>query len=57
LLAREGVRVPVRCLGIADRIWDHGSQGSLRKQNGLSVEHLTETARSVLRVGTPAGVS
>ena len=41
LLAREGVQTPVRCLGITDRIWDHGSQGSLRKQTGLSVEHLT----------------
>ncbi len=44
LLAREGFRIPVHTIGIPDRIFDHASQESLRKQAGIDVQDLVEAA-------------
>jgi 1-deoxy-D-xylulose-5-phosphate synthase len=57
LLAREDMQIPVKVLGIPDRFFDHASQSSLRKQAGLSVEHVVEAARSVVRQPAPVTTS
>jgi 1-deoxy-D-xylulose-5-phosphate synthase len=44
LLAREGVQIPVQVIAIPDRIFDHASQDSLRKQAGIEVQDLVEAA-------------
>ena len=44
LLAREQIQVPVQVIGIPDRIFDHASQDSLRKQAGIDVRDIVETA-------------
>jgi 1-deoxy-D-xylulose-5-phosphate synthase len=49
LLAREGLQLPVKVLGIPDRFFDHASQSSLRKQAGLSIQVVVEAGRSVTR--------
>ncbi|MEX1158143.1 MAG: 1-deoxy-D-xylulose-5-phosphate synthase [Thermomicrobiales bacterium] len=49
LLSREELQVPVKVLGIPDRFYDHASQSSLRKQAGLTIEHVVEAARSITR--------
>ena len=48
-MAREGMQLPVKVLGIPDRFYDHASQSSLRTQAGLTIEHVVEAARSVTR--------
>jgi 1-deoxy-D-xylulose-5-phosphate synthase len=50
LLAREDVRLPVRCIGVPDRIFDHGSQSQLRKDAGIDAESIAEQALAL--VGT-----
>jgi len=55
LLMREGVRVPVRCLGIPDRIFDHASQNALRKRAGLTADGLVDAALAL--VGQPLAVT
>lgn len=42
LLMREGINIPVHCIGIPDHIFDHASQESLRDQAGISVRDLVE---------------
>ena len=49
LLAREGLQLPVKVLGIPDRFFDHASQSSLRNQAGLTIEHVVEAAKAVTR--------
>jgi len=49
LLAREGIQVPVKVLGIPDRFFDHASQTSLRRQAGLDVEHVVAAAKSIVK--------
>ena len=44
LLVREGVQIPMQLLGIPDRIFDHASQDSLRKQAGIEIQDLVEAA-------------
>lgn len=44
LLVREGVQVPVHIIGIPDRIFDHASQDSLRKQAGIDIQDIVEAA-------------
>ncbi len=44
LLVREGVQIPMQVLGIPDRIFDHASQDSLRKQAGIEIQDLVEAA-------------
>jgi 1-deoxy-D-xylulose-5-phosphate synthase len=48
LLSREGIQVPTACVGIPDRIFDHGSQTQLRKDAGLDAETITERAMKLL---------
>jgi 1-deoxy-D-xylulose-5-phosphate synthase len=48
LLMREGLRLPVRCLGIPDRIFDHGSQNTLRKHAGLTAHELAGAAAQLV---------
>jgi 1-deoxy-D-xylulose-5-phosphate synthase len=48
LFAREGVHIPVKVLGIPDRFFDHASQSSLRKQAGLSMDHVIRAAREAV---------
>jgi 1-deoxy-D-xylulose-5-phosphate synthase len=57
LLAREGLQLPVQVLGIPDRFFDHASQSSLRKQAGLTTEHVVEAARVVTRQPAAAVVN
>jgi 1-deoxy-D-xylulose-5-phosphate synthase len=48
LFAREGVRVPVQLLGVPDRFLDHASQSSLRRQAGLSHDHVVAAAQQLV---------
>jgi 1-deoxy-D-xylulose-5-phosphate synthase len=48
LLAREDVRLPVRCIGVPDRIFDHGSQSQLRKDAGIDAETIAEQALALV---------
>jgi 1-deoxy-D-xylulose-5-phosphate synthase len=48
LLAREGIQSPVTCLGVPDRFFDHASQGSLRKQAGLTADDVVRAAQDVM---------
>jgi 1-deoxy-D-xylulose-5-phosphate synthase len=54
LFMREGLRAPVKCLGVPDRIFDHGSQNALRKRAGLTAHDLLDAA--VELVGQPVTV-
>ena len=56
LLAREGLQIPVRVIGIPDHFFDHASQTSLRRQAGLALENVVAAAQAVLaqRVAVPA---
>jgi 1-deoxy-D-xylulose-5-phosphate synthase len=47
LLAREGVRVPVKVLGIPDRIFEQASQNRLRELAGLGIDAIATAAREV----------
>ena len=47
LLAREGLQLPVQTLGIPDRIFDHASQDSLRKQARIEVQDVVEAALEI----------
>ena len=47
LLAREGLHIPVRVIGIPDRFFDHASQTSLRRQAGLALEDVVAAAQAV----------
>jgi len=49
LLANEGIQIPVRVLGLADRFYDHASQSSLRKQAGIDAESIAKQARALIR--------
>ncbi len=47
-LARNDLRVPVRVLGVPDRVFEHASQGRLREMAGLTPAGLAAAARSVI---------
>ncbi|MDQ3540455.1 MAG: 1-deoxy-D-xylulose-5-phosphate synthase [Chloroflexota bacterium] len=49
LLAREGLRTPVRVLGIPDTIFEQASQNRLRDLAGLSIDAIADAARDVAR--------
>jgi 1-deoxy-D-xylulose-5-phosphate synthase len=49
LFAREGLRIPVACLGLPDRFFDHASQASLRKQAGIDAESIARRALALVR--------
>ena len=48
LFASHGVNVPVRTLGVPDRVFDHASQARLREQAGLTAENIAATAKVVI---------
>jgi 1-deoxy-D-xylulose-5-phosphate synthase len=54
LLAREGVTIPVRTLGIPDRFFEHASQGRLRELSGLAPTSIADAARTVIAARPPA---
>lgn len=49
LLSKEGVVLPVKCLGIPDTFITHGSQNSLRNMIGLDREGITKAIREWLK--------
>jgi len=49
LLSREGVTLPVKCLGIPDTFITHGSQNSLRNRIGLDREGISKAIREWLK--------
>jgi len=57
LLANEGIQIPVRVLGLADRFYDHASQSSLRKQAGIDAESIARQARALVRQARHTPVS
>jgi 1-deoxy-D-xylulose-5-phosphate synthase len=48
LLARERIQLAVECLGIPDHFFDHASQGSLRRQAGLTADDVVRAAMDVV---------
>ncbi len=54
LLSREDVQIPTACIGIPDRIFDHGPQGQLRKDAGIDADAIVERARKLLKPATVA---
>lgn len=44
LFMREGIQIPVQCLGVPDVFLDHASQERLRAQAGITAQDLVETA-------------
>ncbi len=53
LLAREELQIPVRVIGIPDHFYDHASQGSLRRQAGLTIDDVVAAARAVVAQRAP----
>ncbi|MDD5242881.1 MAG: 1-deoxy-D-xylulose-5-phosphate synthase [Syntrophorhabdaceae bacterium] len=49
LLSKEGVALPVKCLGIPDTFITHGSQNSLRNRIGLDREGISKAIREWLK--------
>ncbi|MEE8474882.1 MAG: 1-deoxy-D-xylulose-5-phosphate synthase [Myxococcota bacterium] len=47
-LAEAGVSVPSRCLGIPDRVIEHGSPTAIRSQLGLDSDGITRAVESLL---------
>ncbi|MCA9859886.1 MAG: 1-deoxy-D-xylulose-5-phosphate synthase, partial [Thermomicrobiales bacterium] len=54
LLAAEGVSIPVKVIGVPDRVFEQASQARLRELAGLSPDNVVATARQVLK-RKPAG--
>jgi len=48
LLAREGLAVPVKVLGIGDQVWEQASQNRLRERAGLGIPHIVSAAHQVI---------
>jgi 1-deoxy-D-xylulose-5-phosphate synthase len=48
VLAEEGVSMPTRCLGIPDRLVEHGDPTEIRREIGLDREGIAEAVRSLL---------
>ena len=48
LLAGEGVRTPVRVLGIPDQIFEQASQGRLRELAGLTPHGIVAAVQTLL---------
>jgi 1-deoxy-D-xylulose-5-phosphate synthase len=48
LLAREGLSIPVKVLGIGDQVWEQASQNRLRERAGLGIPHIVSAARQVI---------
>ena len=48
LLAREDITVPVKVLGVSDRVWEQASQNRLRELAGIGIPHIVAAARHVV---------
>ncbi|CAN5847239.1 1-deoxy-D-xylulose-5-phosphate synthase [soil metagenome] len=48
LLSAHGLNIPVRVLGVPDRVFEQASQGRLRELAGLDVPGIVATARQVV---------
>jgi 1-deoxy-D-xylulose-5-phosphate synthase len=48
VLAEEGVSMPTRCLGIPDRLVEHGDPTEIRREIDLDREGIAEAVRSLL---------
>ena len=57
LLSEEGIEIPVRHLGVADRIWEQASQARLRELAGLSPAGVIEAVREVIKARPPAAAT
>jgi len=55
LLAERGVVIPVRTLGVPDRIFEQASQARLREMAGLSPDGITAAARAVIEAKKRGG--
>ncbi len=49
LLSKEGIEIPVRQLGVPDKIWEQASQARLRELAGLSPASVVEAAREAIK--------
>ena len=47
LLAREGITIPVKVLGVGDQVWEQASQNRLRELAGIGIPHIVAAAREV----------
>ena len=47
-LAANDVVIPVKTLGVPDRVFEHASQGRLREQAGLTAAGIAAAARAVV---------
>ncbi len=50
VLAEEGVRTPTRCLGIPDRLVEHGDPKQIRRKFDLDRDGIAKAVRSLLAV-------
>lgn len=48
LLAERGIQARVKLLALPDQFVPHGTQAQLREAHGLTVEHITQTALTML---------
>jgi 1-deoxy-D-xylulose-5-phosphate synthase len=56
LLAEHGVRIPVRTLGVPDRVFEHASQARLRELAGLDPASIAAAAKLAM-AGVDAGTA
>jgi 1-deoxy-D-xylulose-5-phosphate synthase len=56
LLASHGLTLPVRTLGVPDRVFEQASQARLREQAGLTPENIAATAKVVMAESGRASV-
>ena len=57
LFAAHGVTIPVRTLGVPDKVFEQASQGRLRELAGLSAENIAATAKVVIGEAARAGLA
>ncbi|MGC4192675.1 MAG: 1-deoxy-D-xylulose-5-phosphate synthase [Thermomicrobiales bacterium] len=57
LLAREGLAIPVKVLGVPDRIFEQASQNRLRELAGLGVKDVVAASQQVLAAKRSGGLA
>jgi 1-deoxy-D-xylulose-5-phosphate synthase len=57
VLADEGIDIPVRRLGVPDRIWEQASQARLRELAGLSPAGVVDAALQVIKARPTASAT
>ncbi|GAB6876008.1 1-deoxy-D-xylulose-5-phosphate synthase [Thermaerobacter litoralis] len=53
MAARRGLAVPIRCLGVPDRVVEHGDPGHFRALFGLTPEGIAQAARELVGAAAP----